>query len=88
LGINEEHPIVTTGALWLVILCGEGWRRGSSQITLGFLVKLVVRCRAVDEAGYSNQLLIACSAFLIALHCNASSDRSRQKAFLDRLQYF
>ena len=28
------------GTLWLCILCREGWLRASSQITLGFLVKL------------------------------------------------
>ena len=32
------HPIVTNETLCIVILCREGWRRGSSQITLGFLV--------------------------------------------------
>ena len=35
LGINVGHPIVTNG---VIILCRERWRRGSSQITLGFLV--------------------------------------------------
>jgi len=30
------------GTLWrtVVILCREGWQRGSSQITLGFLVNI------------------------------------------------
>jgi len=37
-GINVGHPIVTNGDV--VILCREGWRRGSSQITLERLVKL------------------------------------------------
>jgi len=37
-GVNVGHPIVTNGDCGVVILCCEGWRRVSSQITLGFLV--------------------------------------------------
>ena len=39
-GDNVGHPIITNGDV--VILCREGWRRGFSQITFGFLVVLVV----------------------------------------------
>jgi len=42
--VNVGHPIVTNGYWGLcgvVILCREGWRRGSSQIILGFLVSIV-----------------------------------------------
>jgi len=35
LGINVGHPIVTNG---VVILCRDGWRRRSSQITLVFIL--------------------------------------------------
>jgi len=37
LGVNVEHPIVANGDCGVVILCLEGWRRGSSKITFGFL---------------------------------------------------
>jgi len=30
LGVNVGHPIVTNGDFDVVILCGDGWRRGSS----------------------------------------------------------
>ena len=30
----------------VVILCREGWRRGSSRISLGFIVQLEIRGRA------------------------------------------
>jgi len=36
LAVNVGHPIVANGVI--VILRREGWRRGSSQITLGFIV--------------------------------------------------
>ena len=39
LGLNVAHPIVTNGDS--AALCLEGWRYGSSQITLGFLVFFV-----------------------------------------------
>ena len=35
LGVNVRHPI----SCGVVILCRKGWQRGSSQITLGVLVK-------------------------------------------------
>jgi len=38
---NVGHPIVTNGDCGAVILCHEGWRRSSFQITLGFLVVVV-----------------------------------------------
>jgi len=38
LGVNVEHPNVSNEDCCIVILCREGWRRGPSQITLGFLV--------------------------------------------------
>ena len=34
LGATVGHPIEPTGLCGVVILCREGWRRGSSQITL------------------------------------------------------
>jgi len=38
LEVNAGHPIATSGGFCgVVMLCREGWRRGSSQITLGFL---------------------------------------------------
>jgi len=37
LGVNVGHPIVTD----VVILCHKGWRRGFSQITLGFIVTVI-----------------------------------------------
>ena len=37
-GVNVGHPIVTNGLCGVVILCRELWRRGSSQIILGFLL--------------------------------------------------
>ena len=37
--VNVGHPIVTNGDF--VVFCRAGWRRGSSQITLGFLVSLL-----------------------------------------------
>jgi len=39
LGVNVGHPIATNGDLR--ILCRDGWRRGFSQITLGFFVNRV-----------------------------------------------
>jgi len=41
LGVNVGYPIVTNGDCGIVILCREGWRCISSQINLGFLVKLL-----------------------------------------------
>jgi len=41
LGVNVGHPIVTEGHCGIVILCREGWRRSSSQITFGILVVIV-----------------------------------------------
>ena len=42
LGVNVGHAIVTNGLCGVAMLCSEGWRRGFSQITLGFLVLVVI----------------------------------------------
>jgi len=52
LGVNVGHPVVTNTDFGLVILCREGWRRGSSQITLGFLVTLTA---LYDSARYCDE---------------------------------
>jgi len=41
LGVNVGHLIVTSGDCGVVILSREGWRRGCSQITLGFPVRVI-----------------------------------------------
>ena len=51
LGVNVGHPIVTNGDYFgVVILCREGWRHGSSRITLGFLVFAVTTQRVAFSA--------------------------------------
>jgi len=51
LGINVGHPVVTNGTLWIVVLCRQGWRHGSSQITFVFLVL------NLTEAGLTHWLI-------------------------------
>ena len=38
LGLNAGHSSGDFCWWYIVVLCGEGWRRGSSQITSGFPV--------------------------------------------------
>jgi len=62
-GVNVGHPIATN---WnLVILCREGWRRGSSQITLGFLV--IVGFYHVMHYSAKRGLAIACRLSSVCL---------------------
>ena len=38
LGVNVDNPCNQWELCCVVILCREGWRRSTSQITLGFLI--------------------------------------------------
>jgi len=46
LGINVGHPSNCNqwGLCGEVVLCREWWRRGSSQIILGYLVSFMTGC--------------------------------------------
>jgi len=57
LGVNVEHPHCNQwGLCGILILCHEGWRCGFSQVTLGFLVILIIMISIIglDASGYIN----------------------------------
>ena len=47
----------SNGHLGVVILCREGWRRGSLQITMGFLVLDVIFGRMLEGEGTNKNMI-------------------------------